>query len=92
MKKKRKGATRSLLNPATDNPVTVNEENMTQPEARARRASVRTPSPGISVASTLSPARLAGVLRNVTDGNARDYFILAEEMEERDLQIGRAHV
>lgn len=82
---KLKGAIRSLLNPATDEPVTVNEESMTRPEARARRASVRTPSPGISVASTLSPARLAGVLRNVTEGNARDYFILAEEMEERDL-------
>jgi phage gp29-like protein len=25
------------------------------------------------------------VLRNVTEGNASDYFILAEEMEERDL-------
>lgn len=25
------------------------------------------------------------MLRNVTEGNASDYFILAEEMEERDL-------
>ncbi|CAM4198020.1 DUF935 domain-containing protein [Pluralibacter gergoviae] len=85
MLKKLTGAIRSLLNPATDEAITVNEAAMTQPEARARRASVRQPSPGISVASTLSPARLAGVLRNVTEGNARDYFILAEEMEERDL-------
>jgi phage gp29-like protein len=85
MLKKLSGAIRRLLNPATDETVTVNETDMTQPEARARRASVRSPSAGISVASTLSPARLAGVLRNVTEGNARDYFILAEEMEERDL-------
>ena len=85
MLKKLTGAIRRLLNPATDETVAVNETDMTQPEARARRASVRSPSAGISVASTLSPARLAGVLRNVTEGNARDYFILAEEMEERDL-------
>ncbi|HCC2859073.1 DUF935 domain-containing protein [Klebsiella variicola] len=85
MLKKLSGAIRRLLNPATDETVAVNETDMTQPEARARRASVRSPSAGISVASTLSPARLAGVLRNVTEGNARDYFILAEEMEERDL-------
>lgn len=85
MLKKLSGAIRSLFNPATDEPVSVNEKDMTRPEARARRASVRTPSAGISVASTLSPARLAGVLRNVNEGNARDYFILAEEMEERDL-------
>ncbi|TCW05575.1 phage gp29-like protein [Raoultella sp. BIGb0138] len=85
MLKKLTGAIRSLLNPATDETVTVNESEMAQAEARAKRASVRSPSAGISVASTLSPARLAGVLRNVTEGNARDYFILAEEMEERDL-------
>lgn len=85
MLKKLSGAIRSLLNPATDELVSVDEAEMTQPEARAGGVSVRRPSPGISVASTLSPARLAGVLRNVTDGNARDYFILAEEMEERDL-------
>ncbi|HHD2676142.1 TPA: DUF935 domain-containing protein [Klebsiella oxytoca] len=85
MLKKLTGAIRSLLNPATDETVAVNETDMTQAEARAKRASVRSPSAGISVASTLSPARLAGVLRNVTEGNARDYFILAEEMEERDL-------
>lgn len=85
MLKKITGAIRNLLNPATDEAVAVKEEDMKQAEARARRASVRSPSPGVSVASSLSPARLAGVLRNVTEGNARDYFILAEEMEERDL-------
>ena len=57
MLKKLTGAIRSLFNPATDEPVSVNETDVTQPEARARRASVRPPSAGISVASTLSPAR-----------------------------------
>ena len=85
MLKKLTGAIRSLLSPSTGEPVTVSESDMKQAEARAGSVSVRRPSPGISVASTISPARLAGVLRNVTEGNATDYFILAEEMEERDL-------
>ncbi|HEN3689932.1 TPA: DUF935 domain-containing protein [Klebsiella pneumoniae] len=85
MLKKLTGAIRSLLSPSTGEPVTVNESDMKQAEARAGSISVRRPSPGISVASTISPTRLAGVLRNVTEGNATDYFILAEEMEERDL-------
>ncbi|HCD1461934.1 TPA: DUF935 domain-containing protein, partial [Citrobacter freundii] len=29
--------------------------------------------------------RLAGILRNAADGHARDFFIMAEELEERDL-------
>ncbi|HAN6512587.1 TPA: DUF935 family protein, partial [Escherichia coli] len=40
---------------------------------------------GISIASGLNPGRLAGILRNAADGITRDFFILAEEMEERDL-------
>lgn len=38
-----------------------------------------------SVALGLTPQRLAQVLRNAADGDAREYLILAEEMEERDL-------
>ncbi|MBA1495956.1 hypothetical protein G9G90_28610, partial [Klebsiella pneumoniae] len=52
MLKKLTGAIRRLLNPATDETVAVNETDITQAEARARRASVRSPSAGISVAST----------------------------------------
>ncbi|WP_332831726.1 phage portal protein family protein [Escherichia coli] len=33
----------------------------------------------------LNPGRLAGILRNAANGITRDFFILAEEMEERDL-------
>lgn len=43
MLKKLTGAIRRLLNPATDETVAVNETDMTQAEARARRASVRPP-------------------------------------------------
>ncbi|MGU9837672.1 DUF935 domain-containing protein [Pseudomonas sp. LF195] len=38
-----------------------------------------------SVASGLTPGRLAAILQAATEGNAHDYLTLAEEMEERDL-------
>jgi phage gp29-like protein len=38
-----------------------------------------------SVASGLTPARLARILRQAIEGDATEYLILAEEMEERDL-------
>ncbi|WP_078000356.1 DUF935 domain-containing protein [Edwardsiella tarda] len=85
MLKQLAGAVRRLLHPATGETVVVKETAIAEPEARGRSMSVRRPSPGTSVASTLSPGRLASVLRNAMDGDARDYFILAEEMEERDL-------
>jgi len=37
-----------------------------------------------SVASGLTPARLATILASAAEGNLNDYLILAEEMEERD--------
>ncbi|ADZ72412.1 DUF935 domain-containing protein [Polymorphum gilvum] len=37
------------------------------------------------VASGLTPARLARILRDAVEGEAGDYLALAEEMEERDL-------
>lgn len=38
-----------------------------------------------SIASGLTPQRLASVLRNAAEGDAHDYLTLAEEMEERDM-------
>ena len=38
-----------------------------------------------SVASNLTPQRLASILSSAVDGDARDYLTLAEEMEEKDL-------
>lgn len=38
-----------------------------------------------SVASGLTPGRLAAILQGAAEGNAHDYLTLAEEMEERDL-------
>lgn len=79
------GAVRRLLSPATGEVVTVNKDELKQTQSAAAVMSVRSPSAGISVASTLSPGRLAGILRNAADGHARDFFIMAEELEERDL-------
>ncbi|MBJ8914158.1 DUF935 domain-containing protein, partial [Citrobacter freundii] len=79
------GAVRRLFSPATGEVVTVNKDELKQTQSAAAVMSVRSPSAGISVASTLSPGRLAGILRNAADGHARDFFIMAEELEERDL-------
>ncbi|WP_454843793.1 DUF935 domain-containing protein [Pseudomonas gorinensis] len=38
-----------------------------------------------SVASGLTPGRLAAILQGAAEGNAHDYLTLAEEMEEKDL-------
>lgn len=78
-------AIRKLLHPDTGETVSVSNEELQQEQTRARSTGIRRANAGISVASTLTPRRLAGVLRNAADGNPRDYFILAEEMEERDL-------
>lgn len=83
--KKRTGADRKLTHPANDEAVKVSQDELRTEQTRTRAMGVRRPHPGISVASSLTPARLASVLRRAAEGDARDYFILAEEMEERDL-------
>ncbi|HEJ7192108.1 DUF935 family protein [Serratia marcescens] len=79
------GAIRNLFHPATGDKVEVSQDLLKEEQTRARATGTRRANAGISVASTITPQRLAGVLRNAADGNALDYFILAEEMEERDL-------
>ncbi|EHS3383812.1 DUF935 domain-containing protein [Escherichia coli] len=83
--KQQAGAARRLLNPATGEEDTLKKEALNEAQARPRHAGVRSASPGISIASGLNPGRLAGILRNAANGITRDFFILAEEMEERDL-------
>ncbi|MDN4346326.1 DUF935 domain-containing protein, partial [Citrobacter freundii] len=51
------GAVRRLLSPATGEVVTVNKDELKQTQSAAAVMSVRSPSTGISVASTLSPGR-----------------------------------
>lgn len=41
-----------------------------------------------TAAAGLTPARLAGILRDCDLGSMRDYLTLAEEMEERDMHYG----
>ncbi|HGZ7313139.1 TPA: DUF935 domain-containing protein [Vibrio parahaemolyticus] len=67
------------------NPIKADKEVLSDDIARAYTTGVRNPRPA-SVASALSPHRLAALLRSVIDGtNPEDYMTLAEEMEERDL-------
>ena len=61
------------------------KQDMTRHITRATLTGIRQASPGYSVATALTPERLAGVLRNAIEGAADDYLVLAEEMEERDL-------
>lgn len=84
-KKKQPGANQQRIHPSNGGAVNVNQEELQNEQTRTRAMGVRRAHPGISVASGLTPARLASVLRRAAEGDARDYFILAEEMEERDL-------
>lgn len=66
-------------------PLKADKTVLSEDIAKAYTTSVRNPRPA-SVASSLNPLRLAGLLRSVVDGNnPQDYMTLAEEMEERDL-------
>lgn len=66
------------------NPIKPDKPQLSEDIALAHTTSVRNPRPN-SVASTITPLRLAGLLRSVIDGNnPQDYMTLAEEIEERD--------
>ena len=52
--------------------------------ARPTTTGVRQAWNATTIASGLTPQRLAALLRNAADGQAHDYLTLAEEMEERD--------
>lgn len=70
---------------ARGNPIKADKAILSENIAEAHITSVRNPRPA-SVASTITPHRLAGLLRSVVDGNnPQDYMTLAEEIEERDL-------
>lgn len=75
-----------IIDPRTNAPFELDTAVLKEDVAQARAMSVRRATAGISIASTLTPQRLASVLRNVAEGNdPESYMILAEEMEERDL-------
>lgn len=67
------------------NPLKPDQAVLKEEIAGAYVTGVRNPR-APSVASTITPHRLAGLLRSVVDGNnPADYMALAEEIEERDL-------
>lgn len=70
---------------AQGKPIKAEKTVLAEDIAKAYTTGVRNPRPP-SVASTLTPQRLTGILRSVIDGNDPEaYMTLAEEMEERDL-------
>ncbi|MBV7262572.1 DUF935 domain-containing protein [Photobacterium sp. WH24] len=75
-----------IINPKTNKPFSAEEKTaLTEHQSKAYTTGVRTPSSSKSIATGLTPSKLASTLKNAANGSAEDYFILAEEMEERDL-------
>lgn len=75
-----------IIDPNTGKPFQrAAKAELAQHITRATLTGIRQASPGYSVATALTPERLAAVLRNAIEGQADDYLVLAEEMEERDL-------
>ncbi|WNJ96548.1 DUF935 domain-containing protein [Vibrio ruber] len=75
-----------IINPQTGKPFTTAERQaLNHQQSKAYTTGVRTPTSSKSIATGLTPARLASILKNAINGSPEDYFILAEEMEERDL-------
>ena len=60
------------------------KRDLTREAGRPTLTGVRQLWRGESIASGLTPQRLAGLLRAAAEGSQRDYLTLAEEMEERD--------
>ena len=62
----------------------VRRRELTREAGRPTVTGVRQLWRGESIASGLTPQRLASLLRAASEGSHRDYLTLAEEMEERD--------
>lgn len=70
---------------AQGKPIKIENQVLKDDVAKAYTTGIRNPRPP-SVASTLTPHRLATILRSVVEGSdPESYMTLAEEMEERDL-------
>lgn len=63
-------------------------KDLSEAQAWASLTGVRKPFADESVIAGLTPSKLATTLRNANQGDAHQYFILAEEMEEREPHYG----
>ena len=61
----------------------VRRQQLTRPQAEPSLTGIRN-AWAPTVASGLTPSRLAAILRSSAEGDLHDYLTLAEEMEERD--------
>jgi phage gp29-like protein len=66
----------------------IKKQILTEELAEAEMTGVRSVWSHGTVASYLSPSRLADVLERAAQGDHHDFLTLAEEMEERDLHYG----
>ncbi len=66
----------------------VRKQELTREAAHPTLTGVRQVWNGESMASGLTPERLAALLRSAAEGSRRDFLTLAEEMEERDPHYG----
>ena len=66
----------------------VRKQELTREAAHPTLTGVRQVWNGESMASGLTPERLAALLRSAAEGSQRDFLTLAEEMEERDPHYG----
>ena len=74
-----------IIDPKTNQPFKREDKvALSDHQSKAHTMSVRSPTNSKSIAPGLSPGRLAAILKSAQNGHAEDYFILAEEMEERD--------
>jgi phage gp29-like protein len=64
-------------------PVSIQAKRLTKQQAAPRAGSVISPHRQ-EVADTLTPQRLGSLMRQADEGDPEAYFVLAEEMEERE--------
>ena len=65
----------------------IRKRDLTREAGRPTVTGVRQVWHGETMASGLTPQRLAALLRTAAEGSHRDYLTLAEEMEERDTPL-----
>lgn len=74
-----------IIDPQTGKPFTPRARVLTNRQTEASVYSVRPLTPGYSMASNITPGRVAMALREAESFNIEPFVVLAEEIEERDM-------
>ncbi|EGU38072.1 phage portal protein family protein, partial [Vibrio scophthalmi] len=73
-----------IIDPRTGEPFAPEKTLLTTRQTEASVYSVRTPTPGYSIAINITPERCARALREAESFYIEPFMVLAEEIEERD--------